>query len=348
MAAVTTPNGSEAQPTPPAAASSAQFTPPVNQALPPPSALGILPSLSELVEKVRPAVASIDVESVTRGIFFDFTDQGAGTGIVVRPDGYIVTNFHVVQDASRIRVVLPDGKSYDAQVVGLDIVTDLAILKIAAQGLPTATFGDSDALKVGDWVLALGNALALKGGPTVTLGIVSARGRTVNTERGQLYDMIQTDAPINDGNSGGPLVNLNGEVVGISTAILRDAQGIGFAVSSKTARPIIDALIERGHVVRPLIGLTGTDLTPARASQLGISARIEGIIVTRAPADGPAYRAGIRVGDVVTSMNGTPTPDMARFLTLLWTYKAGDKVRLEAIRNNQPFTAEVQLEERNG
>jgi S1-C subfamily serine protease len=300
------------------------------------------------VEKARPTVASIDVESVTRGIFFDFTDQGAGTGIVVRPDGYIVTNFHVVQDASRIRVALPDGKSYDAQVVGLDIVTDLAILKIDAQNLPTATFGDSDALKVGDWVLALGNALALKGGPTVTLGIVSARGRTVNTERGQLYDMIQTDAPINDGNSGGPLVNLNGEVIGISTAILRDAQGIGFAVSSKTARPIIDALIERGHVVRPLIGLTGTDLTPARASQLGVNVGIEGIIVTRAPADGPAYRAGIRVGDVVTSMNGTPTPDMARFLTLLWTYKAGDKVRLEAIRNNQPFTAEVELEERNG
>jgi len=195
-------------------------------------------SISELVDQIRPAVASISVESVSRGLFFDFTDEGAGSGIVVRSDGYIVTNFHVVQNVRGIRVNLPNGDSYDASIVGGDVVTDLAVIKInPTEPLPTVNFGDSDGLKVGDWVIAVGNALALKGGPTVTMGIISARGRTVRTEQGDLYDMIQTDAAINDGNSGGPLVNLSGEVIGINTAILRDARGIGFAISSDSAVP---------------------------------------------------------------------------------------------------------------
>ena len=133
----------------------------------------MLPSVSELVSKVEPAVASIAVESISRGRFFDFTDEGAGSGMVVRPDGYIVTNFHVIQNANDIRVNLPSGETYDAIVVGRDKLTDLAIIKINAQDLPIVTFGDSDALRVGDWVVALGNVLALKGGPTVTLGMLS-------------------------------------------------------------------------------------------------------------------------------------------------------------------------------
>ena len=141
-------------------------------------------------------------------MFFDFTDEGAGTGVVIRPDGYIVTNFHVIQGANDIQVTLSNGKTYDAKIVGHDIITDLAVVKIDDENLTTITMGDSDAIHVGDWVVALGNALALKGGPTVTLGIVSARGRTLSTERGDLYDLIQTDAAINDGNSGGPLINL--------------------------------------------------------------------------------------------------------------------------------------------
>ncbi len=302
-------------------------------------------SLSELVNDVKPAVASIAVESVSRGLFFDFTDEGAGSGIVVTPDGYIVTNFHVIQNADDIKVNLPNGETYSARVIGRDRITDLAILKIDAEGLATATFGDSDRLEVGDWVVAMGNALALKGGPTVTLGIVSARGRTVTTERGPLYDMIQTDAAINDGNSGGPLVNLQGEIVGISTAILRQAQGIGFAVSSTVANPIIDSLIEHGRVVRPLIGLTGADVTAARANQLSLTVS-EGIIVTRAARDGPAYASGVRVGDVVTKMNGIPTPDMARFLTLLWTFDVGDEIEVEYVSDRQTEVTTITLQER--
>ena len=313
--------------------------------LPAPSAIGMLPSVSELVSKVEPAVASIAVESISRGLFFDFTDEGAGSGMVVRPDGYIVTNFHVIQNANDIRVNLPSGETYDAIVVGRDKLTDLAIIKIDAQDLRTVTFGNSDALRVGDWVVALGNVLALKGGPTVTLGIVSAKGRTTTTERGNLYDLIQTDAAINDGNSGGPLVNLDGEVVGINTAIIRQARGIGFAVSSSVATPIIDSLIEHGRVVRPLIGLVGADVTPARANQLNLSVT-EGVIVTRLSRNGPAYLGGIRVGDIVTKIDEIPTPDMARFLSLLWTYDVSDVVTVEYVSDHETLLAQVELLER--
>ena len=310
--------------------------------LPPTAALSSLLSLPELIEAARPSIASIDVESVSRGLFFDFTDEGAGSGIVVSSDGYVLTNSHVIQNADAIKVNLPSGETYDARVVGRDRITDLAMLKIDAEGLPTASFGSSDALEVGDWVVAMGNALALKGGPTVTLGIVSARGRTITTERGPLYDLIQTDAAINDGNSGGPLLNLDGEVVGISTAVLRGAQGIGFAVSSSIAQPIIRSLIEHGRVVRPLIGVTGADVTLARANQLNLNVT-EGVIITRAARDGPAYVAGLRVGDVITKINGIPTPDMGRFLTLLWTYGVGDEVEVEYIGDNQTLVTTVSL-----
>ena len=315
--------------------------------LPAPSALTTLPSVADLVAKVKPAVASIFIESLSKGLFFDFTDEGAGTGIVIRSDGYIVTNFHVVQGADEIMVNLPDGDTYEARVIGGDRITDLAVIKIEAEDLPTASFGNSDNLAAGDWVVALGNALALRGGPTVTLGIISARGRTLQTERGALYDLIQTDAAINSGNSGGPLIDLEGNVIGINTAILRQgqAQGIGFAVSSSVASPIIDSLINHGRVVRPLIGLTGANVTPARASQLGLN-MTEGVIVTRAPRGGPAYEGGIRVGDVVVKMDDIPTPDMARFLTLLWTYSVDDVLQLEFIRDGQAFYAEIKLAER--
>ena len=308
--------------------------------------LGALPSLAELVEQVRPAVASIAIESVARGLFFDFTDEGAGTGIVVRSDGYLVTNSHVVEAADSIIVSLANGESYPARIVGSDKLTDLAVIKIEAEGLTPATFGDSDTLRVGDWVLALGNALALKGGPSVTLGIVSARGRTVVTDGSEdLYDMIQTDAAINDGNSGGPLVSLDGEVIGVNTAIMRQAQGIGFTVSSNVAMPIIESLIERGRVIRPLIGLGGRDVTPALASRHGLKVN-EGYIVTTMRRNGPAYRAGVRPGDVIVSLDNQTTPDAATFLTLLWSHDVGDVVEVEYVRGADTRTTTVELVER--
>ena len=326
--------------TPPAVAGSVVASPTS------PAAVG-LPSISELVDKIKPSVVSITTEKISQGLFFSFKDEGAGTGIVLRPNGYILTNFHVIQNARDIKVHLSTGESYDGTVVGGDIVTDLAIVKIDADQLPTPPFGDSEKLRVGDWVVALGNALALKGGPTVTIGIVSATGRTVFTDRGWQYDLIQTDAAINEGNSGGPLVNLNGEIIGINSVAVARAVGIGFAVSSSTARPIIDSLIESGRVARPLIGLVGNDLTPAIANQLNLPLR-EGVIVTQMSREGPAYKAGIRLGDVIIKIDEIPTPDVAHFLGLLWSYGVGDKIRVEYFSNNQSRTTIIELAERTG
>ena len=318
----------------------------LQQAIPGPPSLSLLPSIADLVSEVEPSVASISVESVNRGIFYDFTDQGAGSGIIIRSDGYVVTNYHVIQDVVGIRVHLPDGETYDAEIVGGDALTDLAILKIEPEyPLPVIEWGDSDDVRVGDWVVAVGNALALKGGPTVTLGIISARGRTVRTEREPLYGMIQTDAAINDGNSGGPLVNMDGQVIGISTAILRQAQGIGFAISSETARPIIDSLIEHGRVARPLFGMNGEDVTSAIANRLTLTVD-EGVIITHISRNGPAFEAGLQVGDVIVSMDGIPTDDMGAFLTLLWSYDAGDSVQVDYIREDKRFETLVELAER--
>ena len=203
--------------------------------------------LADLVENVQKSVVSISVDIVSRGRFF-FADEGSGTGIIISNDGYIVTNYHVIQNTSDIEVSLSDGGNYSAEIVGLDVLTDLAVIKIEADNLSTIKFGESSALRPGDWVFTIGNALGLRGGPSVTFGVISGVGRTVQTERGDLYDMIQHDAAINQGNSGGPLVSAKGEVIGINTAVYSGAQGIGFAVSSSVAQPIIHSLIKDGKV----------------------------------------------------------------------------------------------------
>ena len=314
--------------------------------LPAPADLQALPSIADLVEKSRPWVVSITTESFVRGFFADFTNEESGSGIIARPDGYVVTNYHVIEGARDIKVHLPNGESYPALIVGRDNVTDLAVLKINAKGLPAAKFGDSDALRVGDWVITIGNALALKGGPTVTLGIVSGLDRTISTEeRRQYYDLIQTDAAINTGNSGGPLVNMAGEVVGINQARLPRAQGVGFAIGASTAVPIIQSLVETGRVERPRIGFNGEGVTPANADALNLGVE-EGVIVTLMSRDGPAYRAGIRLGDVVTKMDDVLTPDVESWLKLLWSYEVGDEVNVEFVRNGEVFNAVVKLAER--
>jgi serine protease Do len=313
---------------------------------PAPAVAASLPSIADVVEQVNPWVVSITTESLVRGIFTTFTAQQAGSGVIVRSDGYIATNNHVVNRARQIKVHLANGETYDARVVGQDPPPgDMAILKIDAEGLPVATFDESDGLRVGDWVISIGNALSLKGSPTVTLGIVSALGRTVATEGGTFYDMIQTDAAINTGSSGGPLVNLKGQIVGINQALLPRAQGVGFAQSAASAKRIIDSLVEHGRVMRPLIGLTGADVTPGIANELDLKVD-QGVIVTQMSETGPAYRAGIRVRDVITELDGVLTPDMASFLKLLWSYAVGDIVDVEYLHENEQKTATVELVER--
>jgi len=307
---------------------------------------GNVTSVSDVVTKVKPTLVSISVVSTNLDIFLRaISSPSAGSGITIDPNGYIVTNFHVIDGAENLTVTLPDGRTFPANIVGVDELSDLAVIKIDANNLPSASFGDSDKTQIGDWVIAMGNALNLKGGPTVTLGILSAKGRTIDTQSGTLYDLIQTDAAINDGNSGGPLLDLHGQVIGINSAILRQAQGIGFAISSNTATPIIKSMIETGQVIRPLIGLNGRDVTPGIANQLGLDTT-NGIVISRIFSNGPADSAGLILGDVITSIDGKPTDDMGQFLTVLWTYLPGNKITTEYIRQGLTETTVVELIER--
>ncbi|MCY4530226.1 MAG: trypsin-like peptidase domain-containing protein [Chloroflexi bacterium] len=291
---------------------------------------GALPSLADVVEEIEPWVVSVTTERFVRGFFSTFRDEGAGSGFIVRPDGYIATNEHVIRGANEIEVQLHNGESYPATVVGKDIVTDIAILKIDADGLPFATLSDTASLRVGDWVMTLGNALDLKGGPTATLGIVSGLGRSIKTEQGQqFFNLIQTDATINTGNSGGPLVDMNGTVIGINQAVLAEAR-FGFAINASIARTVIDGLIEDGMVSRPEIGIKGDDLTPAIARSFNLSVT-EGVVVTAIATNGPAFDAGLRVGHIITKLDDIPTPDLATFLPRFWGYETGDEIVIEYV-----------------
>ena len=301
-----------------------------------------LPLIADIVDTAKLGVASISTKSLVKGYFYNFEDQGNGSGFVVRPDGYIATNYHVVKGAIEIKVYLPNGETYDAELIGRDTVTDLAILKIKAEDLQYLPIGDSDSLRVGEWVIAIGNALALKGGPTVTIGIVSALGRTIRSEEGDFYDLIQTDAAINEGNSGGPLLNLSGEVIGINQAILRQGRSLSFAVSANVASPIFEDLMSNGCVKRPLMGFASVDLTPAVANELGISVK-EGIIVSYMPSAGPAYDAGIRLGDIIIKVNQTPVVDVKDWLTKLWSLKSGDEAIVTYIREGKSYETSVVL-----
>ena len=302
-------------------------------------------TLPEIVTAVAPSVVSINVETLSTGFFYDFTNEGTGTGIIIRPDGYVVTNNHVVQGARIIKVSLANGKSYDGTIIGFDRLTDLSVIKINADNLPTVKFGSSQTLEPGDWVLTIGNAFALAGGPSVTAGIVSGLGRTISTDMGDLYDMIQTDAAINSGNSGGPLVNMKGEVVGINTAMYRQAQGMGFAVSASVAEPVIQSLMKNGKVSRPLIGISAINVTPRLHSAMGLHIS-EGVLITRLQRTGPAFKSGMKVGMIITALDGIPVKDMPTFLTLLWTYSSGDKVKVTLLDQDKIIEIIVQLAER--
>src|SRR5438067_1326550 len=244
--------------------------------------------IQEILSKVEPAVVSIRTRTLSLGDFLKpVPGEGAGTGFVIGSDGVIVTNNHVVTGAQSIEVVFADDRKMPARVLGKDPTTDLAVVKVDASGLSTANLGDSDALKVGDDVVAIGNALALEGGPTVTRGIVSAENRTITAENGvRLEHVIQTDTAINPGNSGGPLVNSAGEVVGINTAVAGDAQNIGFSIAVNAAKPIIEELRQGTTRSRPFLGVKMFTLTPSIAQELGVKSTSGALIAEVTPGSG--------------------------------------------------------------
>lgn len=334
---------------PPDPKSSAQPTPP-----PLPPAQMPLPNIADTVERVRPAVVSVVAETVFQDIFGAERRQfGSGSGIIFAPEGLVLTANHVVEGATRVTVTLDDGSQTDAEILGADPWSDLAVLKIPGNNHRFIPLGADVPLRVGDWVIAIGNALALPGGPTVTVGVVSALGRSLEfSPEVTLYDLIQTDTVINPGNSGGPLLNVQGDLVGISTAIQRVSsggdlvQGIGFAIDMATARSVTEQLITLGHVRWPWMGAYLVDLDPEGAARAGLPVT-EGVVVRGLLRGGPAQQSGLKLGDIILSMKGHKVDSLKELTRLLrQEFEPGKVVEVELFRDGSRRTIFLFLAER--
>lgn len=328
------------------------------------------PSFADLVEVLKPSVVNISTTSVVkqRGFgpgqrrspfgpndpfedFFDrffqgqpqeeFRRQGLGSGFIISEDGYVVTNNHVVERATDISVILENGEKYEAKVIGRDPKTDLAVIKFEPKGkLQAVKYGNSENLRIGDWVIAIGNPFGL--GYTVTAGIVSAKGRSLGL--GAYDDFIQTDASLNPGNSGGPLFNLNGEVVGVNTAIVAQGQGIGFAIPMNMAHFVIEQLKDGGKVVRGWLGVYVQKLTPELASSLGLD-EDEGALVSDVTPGSPAEKAGIKRGDVIVEFDGKKIDDISDLTTLAAVTSPGTEVDVKLIQDGKQKDLKLKLDE---
>jgi S1-C subfamily serine protease len=311
----------------------------------------LLDAYSEAVVRVAESVGPtvVNITAVHRALArtpqgpIPFEQPGGGSGVVIAPDGYVLTNSHVVHGATRLEVTLADGRSFPAQLVGDDPSTDLAVVRIGATGLPVAELGDSDRLRVGQLVIAIGNPLGFQA--TVTAGVVSALGRSLRGQDGRLIEgIVQTDAALNPGNSGGPLVDSRGRVVGINTAVIRGAQGLAFAVPANTARWVAGLLIHEGRVRRAFLGIAGEPrrLHAAVARELGIGDG-RGIGVLQVTPDSPASRAGLRPGDVLVSLGGEPTRSVGDVQRYLSRVPVDARVEALVVRANQRLVVPVML-----
>lgn len=267
--------------------------------------------------------------------------RSLGSGFIIDGDGLVVTNNHVIEDADAVEVVLQDGRVLPAEVIGRDPATDLAVLRVdAGEVLPHVEFGDSDAARVGDWVVAIGNPFGLGG--SLTVGVISARGRDIG---GQYDDYLQSDVSINRGNSGGPLFNLDGEVIGVNTAIFSPtgaSVGISFSVPSAVARPVIAQLIEHGETRRGWLGVNVQPVTPDMARAMGLSSA-RGAVVTRIDPEGPASGSGLQTGDVILAIGGRAVADDRRLTRIVAETEPGARVRLEVFRRGESLTLNVEI-----
>jgi len=322
-------------------------------------------AFSEIVSSVSPAVVNIsttkvfrrDTEPFLEDPFFDFfkpfhdfrmpkkwKEQNLGSGVIVSPDGYIITNNHVVEKSDEIKVTLLDKRSFKGKIVGADPKTDIAIVKIDASNLPTIPWGDSEKLQVGEFVLAIGNPYGLS--HTVTMGIISAVGRA-NVGIADYEDFIQTDAAINPGNSGGPLVNIKGELIGINTAIFSRTggyQGIGFAVPSNMVRPLMSQLIQKGKITRGWLGVTIQELTPELSQKFGIE-KSKGALVSDVAKGSPAEKAGIIRGDIILELNGKEVKDVGSLRNMVAQSKVGSEVSIKILRSGKEYTVRLVIAE---
>ncbi|MDQ6909899.1 MAG: trypsin-like peptidase domain-containing protein, partial [Actinomycetota bacterium] len=315
--------------------------------------------IRSILAKVEPAVVSISTQGFAQGNFFEVVpSEGAGTGMIITAEGDVLTNAHVVAGANRIKVKLSTGeKVYDASVLGSDTSADVALVRIqGVSNLPTVELGKSSEIQVGDQVVAIGNALALPGGPTVTAGIVSALDRSLGGRSDMLEHLIQTDAAINPGNSGGPLVNPNGQVVGMNTAVIQSAgsgegaQNIGFAIATDTIRPLVDSLRKGGGQTtggRAFLGVSTTGVTDQIRQRFGLKAT-SGALVTNVTPGTAAAQGGLKEGDVLTKIDGKDIASVGDVSSAVLARQPGDKVEIEWQRGDQKQSATVTLGRRGG
>ncbi len=297
------------------------------------------------VEKVSPSVVNVSTIRVLHDYFFRTVPVGGiGSGVIIDSGGYILTNNHVIEDAERIQVSLVDGRMLHGRLVGADPSNDIAVVKVEADGLKAAELGHSSELKVGQVVLAVGNPFGLAGGPTVTSGVVSALNRHIQSERGVLESLIQTDAAVNPGNSGGPLVGITGKVIGINTAIIPYAHGIGFAIPIDQARKMAEEIMQYGRVIRPWIGIVGMDVTPGLANYYHLAVD-KGVLVTQVASESPAYEAGINPGDMISKVNGTAVNTTADLVKEVKRKSVGEKIELTINRRRTTYNVTLALME---
>jgi len=321
-------------------------------------------SIADIAEKVGPAVVNIDTVRMVTTQFPSFEDpiferffgrdfeefrraipqKGTGSGFIINQDGYVLTNEHVVRKADKIKVTLSDGREFDGEVIGSDVTSDMAIVKIKADHLPMVALGDSDKLRVGEIVVAIGNPYGLQ--QTVTMGVVSAKGRSIPTGiEGHVYkDFIQTDAAINPGNSGGPLLNTKGEVVGINTAIIPYAQGIGFAIPIKIAKKNIDDLINLGKVRRSWLGVYIQEVTPEIAEQFNLT-EAKGVLVGDVIENSPAEETGIKTGDIIKKVNDEEVNSPEELQGKIGNIEIGKEANIEIVRNGKTISFVVKIGE---
>lgn len=310
-------------------------------------------TITQAVEKIGPAVVTVNGVIKGGATFFGTApdQQVSGSGVIISLDGYILTNNHVVENTDNVSVVLANGTELPTRVVGTDVFSDLAVLKAQGQLPAKATLGNSDALKPGETVIAIGSPLGDLNN-TVTTGVVSAKGRSIDTGNGyQLVDLIQTDAAINHGNSGGPLVNLNGDVIGINSLIVRGsglssdvAEGLGFAIPSNTVKAVADQIIQKGYFSRPYLGVSYQWITPNIAAMYGLPVQW-GAYITQLDAGSPAQKAGLQRGDIITRVGATTLDDGHPYINALYQHAPGETVNLEVARDLKTVEIQVTLGE---
>ncbi|MCJ7519995.1 MAG: trypsin-like peptidase domain-containing protein [Anaerolineaceae bacterium] len=311
--------------------------------------------ITRVVEKVEPSVVKVVGVIPGQQTFFGMSDdqQVSGSGFIVTSDGYIVTNNHVVENVNQVEVILSDGTTIPAKIISTDVFADLAVLKTEGQMPGVAVLGDSDILKPGESVIAIGSPLG-DFRNSVTVGVISATGRMLDTGSGyEMENLIQTDAAINSGNSGGLLVNLTGEVVGINTLVVRGdgmgsaiAEGMGFAIPSNTARLITEQIIQKGYFARPYMGVQIQHINPSIAQRYNLSVEW-GAYVVRIGNNSPASRAGITTGDIILRIGNIALDEKTQFVNALFSYKPGDMVEVEFLRGKDYITVQVRLTELN-